>query len=84
MSTIRIDIADDADLSIFSVDLDEDDRAPFSYDLMVSGLSDSTDVEVQLPGRGIPGAVILHGTSASIGALGELRALPWVEDATAS
>ena len=82
MSTIRIDIADDADLSIFFAQ--EDDCAPFNYDLMVSGLSSSTDVEVQLPGRGIPGAVILHGTSASIGALGELRALPWVEDATAS
>jgi len=84
MSTIRIDIADDADLSIFLVDLDEDDRAPFSYDLMVSGLSDSTDVEVQLPWSGIPGAVILHGTSATSEAMGELRALPWVEDATAS
>jgi len=84
MSTIRIDIEGGADLSIFLVDLDEDDRAPFNYDLMIDGLSDSTDVEVLWPLRGIPGAVILHGTSATSEALGELRALPWVEDATAS
>jgi hypothetical protein len=82
MSTIRIDIADDADLTLFFAQ--EDDCATFSYDLMISGLGDSTDVELQLPWRGIPGAVILHGTSATSEAMVELRALPWVEDATAS
>ena len=93
MSTIRIDILLAADEALFfsnglvappSGGPLVEDGAPFEFDLMIEGLSDSTDVEVQLPGGGIPGAVILHGTSATSEALEQIRALPWVEDATAS
>ena len=81
MSTIRIDIRQDADLDHF---VSTDDCPPYAFDLMINGLSDSADVEIIRAGYGIPGAVVLHETTATEAALEQIRALAWVADATAT
>lgn len=78
MRTIRIHIAHDAEAAHFIPDADADNVAPYSYDLMVSGL-DAEEIDLLLPGHaGIAqGAVVLEGTITAA-ALHEVEALGWV------
>ena len=58
-----------------------DGVAPFEYDLMIEGLSESEDIEQQEDPRW-GHVVILKGTTATRNALEEIKGLVWVADVT--
>ena len=61
----------------------EDGVAPFEYDLMIDGLSESDDIEQQEDPRWGGLVVILKGTTATRRAIEAIKKLAWVADVTA-
>ena len=60
-------------------DIDPYGVATCMFDLMIEGLGESSDIEIQkFVGELFQGVVILKDTTATDAALEELKALPWV------
>ena len=62
-------------------DRGQDGVAPFEFDLMIDGLSESDDIEQQDHARW-GHVVILKGTTATRKAIEAIRGLSWVLDVT--